>query len=224
MGYETTCRVRVDDRRGSVREAEGKVLLETDELIVRGEARIRVPRGSIQRVTRREGTVSIISPTAIVSLTLGAEAAATWQKKLEAAPKRLIDKLDVKPDATVWLFGAVDADLEQQLAERTTHLSRARAAKDCDVVFVAVDAHDQLARIDRALAALAGGGAIWVVHPKGRDGVADTAIHARAKALGLTYTKVARVSATHTAEKLVRPRGAATQRGSRDHARGRRAR
>lgn len=211
MGYETTCHVRVDDRSGTVREAEGKVLLEIDELIVRGEARIRVPRASIQRVTRRDGMVSITSPVAIVSLTLGANAAAKWQKKLEEGPQRLIDKLDVKPGAKVLLSGSLDAVLEQQLAERTDRISRGRAAKQCDVVFVAVDSNEQLDRIDRALAAHADGGAIWVVHPKGRDGVADTTIFRRAEELGLVYTKVARVSATHTAEKLVRPRSASSK-------------
>jgi hypothetical protein len=73
------------------------------------------------------------------------------------------------------------------------------------VVFVGVDSEDQLDRIERSLDALAERGAIWVVHPKGRNGVADTTIFAKAKSLGLTYTKVARVSETHTAEKLVRP-------------------
>ena len=36
---------RGDGRRGVVREADATVLLETDELIVRGEARIRFPHG-----------------------------------------------------------------------------------------------------------------------------------------------------------------------------------
>lgn len=208
MGYETTCQVRVDDRAGTIREAEGKVLLETDELIVRGDARIRIPRASIERVTRRDGTVSIASPSAVVTLALGPDAAARWHKKLEDAPKRLIDKLDVKPNAKVWLFGVSDASLEQQLSERTDRLSRGRTARDCEVVFVGVESNDQLDRIDKSVAALADDGAIWVVHPKGKSGVADTAIYARAKVLGLTYTKVARVSETHTAEKLVRPRAA----------------
>jgi len=206
VGYETRCLARVRDASGATREAEATVLLETDELIVRGEARIRVPRESIERVTRREGTVSITSSGAIVSLTLGPDAAAKWQKKLEEAPKRLIDKLDVKPGSKVWLFGVSDAALEQQLGERTDQVSRGRTAKQCDVVFVGVESSDELGRIDRALPALAEGGTIWVIHPKGHDGVADTAIFARARALGLTYTKVARVSSTHTAEKLVRPR------------------
>ena len=212
MGYETTCRVRVDDRAGTVREAVGKVLLETDELIVRGEARVRLARASIERVTRRDGTVSITSPSAIITLALGADAAAKWQKKLEESPKRLIDKLDVKPQAKVWLFGVHDATLEEELAERTDHVTRGRSARECDVVFVGVSSTGELDRIDQALAALADRGAIWVVHPKGRNGVADTTIFARAKALGLTYTKVARISATHTAEKLVRPRAGQVKR------------
>jgi len=188
------------------------VLLETDELIVRGDARVRVPRAAIERVTRRDGTVSITSPSAIITLALGSEAAAKWQKKLEEPPKRLIDKLDVQPQAKVWLFGANDATLEEELAERTDHVSRGPSARDCDVVFVGVNAAAELDRVDRALTALADGGAIWVVHPKGKDGIADTAIFARAKMLGLTYTKVARVSATQTAEKLVRPRASRAKR------------
>src|SRR5947209_20598191 len=104
MGYETKCHVRVDDRAGTVREAEAAtVLLETDELIVRGEARVRVPRASIERVTSRSGVVTITSPAAVVSLSLGADAAAKWQKKLTEPPQMLIDKLDVKPEFTVWL-------------------------------------------------------------------------------------------------------------------------
>ena len=213
MGYETVCRVRVDDRAGGVREAEGRVLLETDELIVRGDARVRVPRTSIERVTLRDGTVSITSASAIITLTLSPDAAAKWHKRLEEAPKRLIDKLDVKPDAKVWLFGVNDAALEAELASRTDGLSRGRTARACDVVFVGVESAAQLDRIDRALVALADGGAIWVVHPKGRDGVADTTIFGRAKALGLAYTKVARISDTHTAEKLVRPRAARAKKG-----------
>lgn len=214
MGYETTCQVRVDDRAGTIREAQGKVLLETDELIVRGDARVRIPRASIERVTRRGGTVSVTSPQAVVTLALDADAAAKWQTKLEESPKRLIDKLDVKPNAKVWLSNVNDATLEKELAERTDRVSHSRTARDCDIVFVGVESNAQLDRIDRALAALGDSGAIWVVHPKGREGVPDTTIFARAKALGLTYTKVARISDTHTAEKLVRPRAAQRKRAT----------
>jgi putative ribosome biogenesis GTPase RsgA len=218
MGYETKCRARVDDRSGTIREAQATVLLETDDLIVRGEARVRIPRASIERVTARAGVVTITSPTAVVSLSLDEKSAAVWRKKLEEPPKRLIDKFDVKPGMKVWLFRVNDATLTAQVAERTSNVVRGNSASNCDVVFVGVDTTAQLERIERALAAIGDRGAIWVVHPKGASGVADTAIFGKARALGLTYTKVARVSETHTAEKLVRPlaaRTAATSKGRR---------
>jgi len=204
MGYETKCRARVDDGSGKIREAESTVLLETDELIVRGEARVKIPRASIERVATRGGVLTITSPVATVSLSLGADAAGKWKKKLEEAPKRLIDKLDVKPGAKVWLYGTLDDALVAQVEERTTAVVRGTAASGCDVVFVSVDSEKELDRIPRALKATVERGAVWVVHPKGPAGIADTTIFEKAKTLDLAYTKVARVSETHTAEKLVR--------------------
>ena len=206
MGYETKCRVHVDDGSGKPRIAEGTVLLETDDLIVRGDARVKVPRRDIQDVSRRAGVVTITAPQATVKLTLGEPAATRWEAKLKEAPKRLIDKLDVKPNAKVWLLDVAEPELETQLAERTSEVSRAKSARERDVVFVGVERDAHLPRIERALNAMLDDGAIWVIHPKGRDGVADTSIFEKAKTLNLTYTKVARVSETHTAEKLVRPR------------------
>ena len=204
MGYETKCRVRVVDN-GDAREADGTVLLETDELVVRGEARVRVRRGDIQRVTRRAGSVTITSRRTMITLALGEPAATRWEKKLGEAPKRLIDKLDVKPEAAVLLIGTHDDTLCAQLGERTSQISRASRAKNRDVVFVDVSRAADMNRIARANEAIVDNGAIWVVHPKGPNGIADTAIFAKAKELGLTAIKVARVSDTLTAEKLVRP-------------------
>ena len=204
MGYETKCRVRVIES-GTTREADGTVLLETNELIVRGDARVRVKRADIQRVARRAGAVTVTSPHTTITLSLGEPAAERWEKKLGEAPKRLIDKLDVKPGAAILLIGTHDDALRAQLAERTSEVSRASTAKNRDVVFVEVRGPADMARIGRADAAITDNGAIWVVHRKGPNGVADTAIFAKAKELGLTATKVARVSDTLTAEKLVRP-------------------
>jgi Protein of unknown function (DUF3052) len=204
VGYEAKCRVRVVEN-GAAREASATVLLETDELVVRGEARVRVKRADIRRVVRRAGTVTVTSPSATLTLSLGQPAAERWEKKLAEAPKRLIDKLDVKPGAAVLLVGDHDEVLRAQLTERTPNVSRSANAKHRDVVFVDVRDEADMKRIERASSAIADHGAIWVVHRKGPSGVADTAIFAKAKELGLAYTKVARVSDTLTAEKLVRP-------------------
>jgi len=206
MGYETKCGVQVDDGSGKPRTADATVLLETDELIVRGDARVKVSRRDIQSVTRRGGVVTVTAPGASVKLTLGEPAASRWEQKLKEPPKRLIDKLDVKPDAKVWLLELSSPELEAQIEERTANVARGKSARECDVVFVGVERDTQLSRIERAMDAMLDGGAIWVIHPKGQTGVADTTIFEKAQALNLAYTKVARVSDTHTAEKLVRPR------------------
>ena len=206
MGLETKCRAKVADGLGSVREADATVLLETDELIVRGEARIKVPRASIKKVTTRAGVLTVSAPPATIALTLGVEAAAKWKTKIEEPPKRLIDKLDVKPGAKVWLFDVDDETLITQLAERTDRTSTGSSASGCDVVFVDVNSAKELSRISKAIDATHDSGAVWVIHRKGPTGVADTTIFEEAKALGLVYTKVARVSERDTAEKLVRPR------------------
>lgn len=207
MGYETKCKVRVDDGSGTVRTADAAtVLLETDDLIVRGDARIRVPRTSITRVASRAGIITVHAPGATVSLTLGVDAAAKWKVKLLEAPKQLIDKLDVKPDVKVWLWDVRDETLIEQVKARTSNATAGRSAAACSVVFVGVHALDQLDRVERASKAIVDDGAIWVVHPKGKSGIADTAIFGKAKSLGMTYTKVARISETLSAEKLVWPR------------------
>lgn len=204
MGYETKCRVRVVEPAG-MRQADATVLLETDELVVRGEARIRIKRADIQRVTRRGGTVTVTSSSATLTLSLGEPAAARWEKKIAEPPKQLIDKLDVKPGASVVLVGKHDDALVSQLEQRTTNISRAANARNRDVAFIEVSSLRDFDRIERATSAITDSGAIWVIHPKGPTGVADTAIFAKAKELGLAYTKVARVSEQLTAEKLVRP-------------------
>ncbi len=104
------------------------------------------------------------------------------------------------------MSGVDDADFLAALRERTPNVTTGRTATACDVIFLAVETTAHLPKIARALPALAPNGALWVVHPKGAGGVPDTAVFAAAKEAGLTYTKVARFSATHTAEKLVRPK------------------
>ena len=74
---------RASTTAGTIREGPRRpVLLETDELIVRGEARIRIPRAvDSTRVASHAGVVTVTSPTATVSLTLGESGAEKWQKK-----------------------------------------------------------------------------------------------------------------------------------------------
>lgn len=207
MGRETRCRAQVRDADGATREGEGAVLLEGDALIVRGPARTRIPRVEIRSVeAHADGTLIVAHAGGVLTLALGGQAEA-WRARLLEPPKPLIDKLDVKPGATVLVVGVRDAAFLAALRERTPHVTTAAPSAPCDVVFLGVERDAELAHIADVAPALAERGALWVVHPRGAGGVPDTAIFAAGRVAGLTATKVARFSATHTAEKLVRPRG-----------------
>jgi len=206
VGLETRCHVRVRDVDGATREADdAAVLLETDELIVRGPARVRIPRASITDVRAAKGTLTVTHAAGTLSLVLGPDAE-KWRARVAEAPKPLIDKLDVKPGAKVCVLGVADDAFLASLRERTPDVTASPRATGCDVIFLTVERDADLPRIAKAVSALAERGALWVVHPKGPGGVLDTAIFAAGNDVGLTATKVARWSATHTAEKLVRRR------------------
>jgi hypothetical protein len=189
LGAEATCRVT----------AELKVLLETDEIIVRG----KIPFGAITSAKAEGGRLMLRTAAGDVVFDLG-DAAAKWAEKIRS-PKSLIDKLGVARDAIVSLISVDDEDFLTELSSRTETITRGRVNPRSAMVFLGVDHARDLARIGSVAAKLPPNAALWVIHPKGKDGVADTAIFAAAKQAGLTYTKVARFSATHTAERLNRP-------------------
>jgi hypothetical protein len=179
--------------------ADLKVLLETDEIIVRG----KIPFSAITSASAERGRLTLRTTAGDVVLELG-RAAETWAEKIRS-PKSLIDKLGVASDAVVSVIGVSDNEFLTALAERTRVITRGRVGADSALVFLGVEAERDLPRIAAIATKLPPKAALWVVHPKGKDGVADTAIFAVAKQAGLTYTKVARFSATHTAERLNRP-------------------
>jgi len=89
MGNEAMCRAEFGKQRG-----KGKALLETDEILFRGDFRAKVPRKSITEV-RVEGPWLVLeSGGEPLRLELGPKAAA-WAEKIKS-PKGLLDKLGVK--------------------------------------------------------------------------------------------------------------------------------
>ena len=208
MGLEARCHARIRDAAGE-RAGPAKALLESDDVILRADGpdgvRGRVPRAAIGSIAAENGVLSLRWDGGAVDLTLGA-AATKWATKLREAPKPVVDKLDVAPGMTVSVVDVDDEGLLAQLDERAGRLVRGSVAPGSDVILLGVARAADLDAIAPASRAMTDRGALWVLHPRGVREVQDTAIFAAAKAAGLTYTKVARVSATHTAEKLVRPR------------------
>jgi hypothetical protein len=199
MGAEAMCRVRVAGA-----EHEGKALLETDEILFRGPMKLRIPLASISSVKATGGELRVEHAGGEATFVLGASAA-KWAEKIRS-PRSRLDKLDVKSESVVFVVGVDDPDFHAELRDRTRSITIGRMKTGANLAFVGASRPVDLDRIAKAKAAIVPNGAIWVIHPKGKNGLKDTEIFAAAKAIGLTYTKVARFSETHTAEKLVIPK------------------
>ncbi len=199
MGNELVCRATVN---GKV--TRGKALLETTELLVRGDVRARVPLAAVKAVMVSGDTLSLTWPGGTLALELGATAAAKWADKIRNPPSRS-HKLGVKPGARVTLLGdfAFDATFERELAKGGAILT---TKGPVDLLFFAPTKRADLERVPTLGKRLDPAGALWIVRPKGKDtAVTETDTRRAGLDAGLVDVKVAAFSATHTAEKFVIP-------------------
>jgi hypothetical protein len=201
MGREATCTARYGGKLG-----EGKALLETSELVFRGETlRFKIPYARIRTIVVKGGTLEVRTRGEAAALELGAKEAAAWALRIKNPPGRL-DKLGVKPAMKVSVVGPVDESFVAELRARTADVSQGRPRAGSDLVFFAVETPADLRRLATLRKSLQPAGALWVLRAKGPAAkVSETAVMAKGKAAGLVDTKVVAFSDTHTAERLVIP-------------------
>lgn len=197
MGNEATCRITLGDQT-----AEAKALLETEELILRGALKARIPFAEAKNVSAEDGVLRLRWNDRDVAIPLGRDAA-KWAEKIRN-PKSLLDKLGVKAGQRVSVIGEVDGDFLDQLAARGCDVAR-NERRDADVIFFAVNRRENLTRLDALRRLLQPAGAVWVLRPKGDPAISEGDVMSAAKSAGLVDVKVVRFSATHAAEKLVIP-------------------
>jgi hypothetical protein len=197
MGLEAVCTVRYDGR-----VARGKALLETKELIFRGEFRLKIPFQEILSAEARHGELHVNSAGLVAVFELGPHAE-KWAFKIRN-PKSLLDKLGVKPDSRVAVLGVRDEAFLADLAARVPALAK-RKVKDSDIIFLGAESTEALDQLGPLQDYLQRDGGIWVVYPKGRTDIHENGVRAAGKAAGLVDVKVAGFSDTHSALKLVIP-------------------
>lgn len=201
MGKEAVCVARHEGGR-----VEGKALLESDEVLFRSPTlRLRISRKDLTRVEVEEGWLVLGHPGGEVAFDLRAQAA-KWAEELRN-PRTRLDKIGVKAGQRAWLKGVTDAALPAELAAKGVEVVSSRARpKEVDVAFLQVDDPGKLGEVVKAADALAKAGALWVVTPRGVEGLKDVDVMAVARAAGLVDVKVVRFSETHTALKFVLPK------------------
>ena len=183
--------------------ANGKALLETDELIFRGDGlRFSIPYQSILHVDAKDGTLRVTSTTGIAAFELG-DTAAKWAEKIKNPPTR-IDKLGIKAGQRVLLVGLRDASLREEIQTRGATVLF-RGTEEADAIVLAANRRSDLERLVTLQQFLKPAGAIWVIRPKGSPDISEADVLHAGKAAGLVDVKVVRFSETHTAEKFVIP-------------------
>jgi hypothetical protein len=198
MGAEAHCSVTFGRKT-----AEGKALLETDELIFRGEGlRLAIPYKAISHVDARDGVLRVSWPDGTAAFELG-PAAGKWAEKVRNPPSR-IDKLNIRAGQFVLFVGVRDATLREEI-ETCGATVLARGLEPVDAIFVAANERGDLERLVTVQKFLKRDGAIWVIRPKGSAQITENDVRTAGRTAGLVDVKVARFSDTHTAEKFVIP-------------------
>lgn len=198
VGQQVACTARWG---GKV--SRGKALLESEELIFRGDFRLKIPFQQMKSVSAAKGELHVQFPEGTVSFHLGPQADVWAQKILH--PKSFLDKLGVKAGAEVCVLGIRDAEFRRQLGERISKFAGKRPRKNSDLIFFAAEQTGDVARLKGLAHYLKKNGAVWVVYPKGQPHITEADVMAAGKNAGLVDVKVVSFSAAHTALKLVIP-------------------
>ena len=198
MGNEANCTVRFGKQKST-----GKALLETSEILFRGDFRLKIPFSTIQSAKAVDGELRLHTAKGLAVFQLGA-AAQKWCEKI-LHPKSRIEKLGVKAGAKVSVLGEFEAEFLREVEDVANSVVKARAISDSDCIFFAVDARKNLGLLSKIRKSMRGATALWIVYPKGQKQITENDVLSAGRRVGLKDVKVVGFSATHTALKFVIP-------------------
>ncbi len=156
MGQELPCKVAFEGKL-----SDGRALLETDELIFRGDVRLKIAYKEITRVESTGGALHITFPAGTAVFHLG-PAASKWANKILHLPTRL-DKLGVTSQTTYQVIGSIEPGFLEELGK-----AGAQPAKNPEITFLAAEDPSGLKALTPNRSK-----AIWVVFPKGQKHITE---------------------------------------------------
>lgn len=200
MGREVTCLCQ-----WGTESAECKVLLETQDLIVRqtsrGPLRHQVPLTSLAEVKVQDGQLQFKAGPDLVKLDLGKSTAQSWAKKLVTPPPSLASKLGISNGTKLLLLGTTESDeLEIALSQAET-----ASSKTPNMILINADSQSALERALQRATAFTPQPPIWIVYPKGsKSNLPESVVRSTLRSQGFIDVKVASVSSTQTALRFIR--------------------
>lgn len=190
MGREATATCRWRDT-----EDEFKVLLETNEILLRGKSRYTFDRASIENFQQDKGDLRLTIAGETLVMHLGEKEAAAWFAKLQKPVPTLAEKLGITPESMAFVLGAVDdAELARALdGNVTTNLSQAgtiiailRNQADFDKAITVARSHPEQA--------------LWCVYGKGKfSTLPDSHVRSTLRSIGFMDNKTTGISDQWTA-------------------------
>src|SRR5437879_4008776 len=140
MGLEADCTVRFGDQVSA-----GRAMLETDELLFRGDFRLKIPFVGVKSFRAAHGELEVTFSEGTVIFQLG-KRAEQWALKIRY-PSPLLDKLGIKPTSRVSVLGVADKGFWHDVSARTSDVARKQLA-DADVVLYAAESKEALDDIE----------------------------------------------------------------------------
>ena len=196
MGQQARCTVRLGKRSSA-----GEALLESQELVFRGDFRLRIPFQAMTSVRAEGDQLRVEGPEGLAVFELG-PVAARWAQKILKPPSRL-DKLGVKPGMRVAVVRVEDGEFLDELRARKAAVGEGLPRAAVDLVFLGARTQTDLEGLARAKPRLKPAGALWVVWRKGRRELNEDHVRAAARRQGLVDVKVVAFSVVLSALKLV---------------------
>jgi hypothetical protein len=200
VGNELKCTARFGEEK-----SEGKALLETSEVLFRGDFRLKIPFATIKSAKAVDGELHLQTANGLAVFELG-PAAEKWRDKI-LHPKTRLEKLGLKHGAKVSLIGSFDVDFHRELNSLAPSVTKNKVAADSEAIFFAADSQKELSSVAKIAKSLKGATALWVIYPKGQKTITENGVIAAGRKAGLKDVKVVGFSATHTALKFVLPLG-----------------
>jgi len=183
---------------------QGKALLESNELIFRGDFRLKILFSEIQDISAADGNLLVRTPRGSAVFTLG-ELAEKWRHRI-SNPKTVVEKLGVKPAEQTVVLGKFEPNFLNDLKKTTGKTPQSKISSGTGFIFLLADSAKALATVKAIAAKMQGVAALWIVYPKGQKGITESGVRNAGLKAKLVDVKVVSFSPTHTALKFVIPK------------------
>jgi hypothetical protein len=199
MGQELNTTLRFQGKT-----SQGKALLETREILFRGDLRLKIPFADIQKLEVKNGDLHIRTKDGLAVLHLGPKAE-QWQHKI-LHPKSRAEKLGVKTDDTAAVLGTLPPDFLDELKNNGVQTTTSKSAATSSWIFLSADKPADLNKLKPIRNSMGAAAGLWIIYPKGVKTITEHDVRGAGLKAGLVDVKVSSFSATHTALKFVIPK------------------